>query len=240
MSTDSQAVVEPADQSEAILEAVGLCVGYGSIPVIVDMDLSVRPGEVVALLGANGAGKSTTLLALAGEIEPQRGYVSFRGDHRAGPLHKRANNGLGFVTEERSVFMQMTVAENLRLGRGSIDEAISLMPELKPLLKRRAGLLSGGEQQILTLARVLAGDCKVLLIDEISLGLAPIVVRRLLLALRAAVLERNLAVVLVEQHISNALEFSDRAVIMRRGRVVLQAESAELANRRDEIQALYL
>ncbi len=152
----------------------------------------------------------------------------------------RAHDGLGFVTEERSVFMQLTVAENLRLGRGRPDDAVDLMPELKSLLNRRAALLSGGEQQMLTLARVLAGNCQGLLIDEISLGLAPVIVARLLRALREAALAKNLAVVLVEQHISSALKIADRAIVMQRGRAVLEGTSAELAARTGEIRSFYL
>lgn len=226
--------------STAVFVAEDLNVGYGSIPVVRGLNIAVHPGEIVALLGANGAGKSTTLLALAGELRPQSGSVAFAGDASAGPLHERAKNGLGFVTEERSVFMQLTVAENLRLGRGDPSDAVDLMPELKPLLKRRAGLLSGGEQQILTLARILASDCQGLLIDEISLGLAPVVVQRLLAALRQAAREKNLAVVLVEQHVSSALEVSDRAMILRRGRVVLEGSSQDLASRTEEVRAHYL
>jgi branched-chain amino acid transport system ATP-binding protein len=223
-----------------VFEAARLSVGYGAIPVVRDLSFSVRAGEVVALLGANGAGKTTTLLALAGELAPQSGHVSWKGNRKAGPLHTRAHDGLGFVTEERSVFMQLTVAENLRLGRGRPEDAVDLMPELKPLLDRRAGLLSGGEQQMLTLARALAGNCQGLLIDEISLGLAPVIIGRLLRTLRKAALAKNLAVLLVEQHISSALEIADRALVLQRGRAVLEGTSAELAARTEEIRSCYL
>jgi branched-chain amino acid transport system ATP-binding protein len=136
--------------------------------------------------------------------------------------------------------MRLTVAENLRLGRGTTARALEEMPELLPLMKRRAGLLSGGEQQILALARALAGDYKLLMIDEISLGLAPIITQRLLRTVRAAALERGLGVLLVEQHVNAALRFSDRAIVLRRGEVALAGSSGELSKRLDDIRRVYL
>jgi branched-chain amino acid transport system ATP-binding protein len=215
-------------------------VGYGQVSVVTDLNLSVHPGEVVALLGANGAGKTTTLLALAGELPILSGEIALFGSTTRAPLHQRAAGGLAFVTEERSVFMKLSCADNLRLGRGGVEPALALMPELRPLLRRRAGLLSGGEQQMLTLARALASKPRVLLADELSLGLAPLIVRRLLEAVRAAADRDGVGVVLVEQQVSQALRVADRAVILRRGRVVLEGAAADLSARAHEIESHYL
>jgi branched-chain amino acid transport system ATP-binding protein len=224
----------------ALLEAVGISSGYDGIPALRDVSLSVRAGEVVALLGANGSGKTTTLLTLAGELPLYSGEVRWCGSRARGPLHRRARSGLCLLTEERSLFMGLTVRQNLRLGRGSVESALKAMPELRELENRRAGLLSGGQQQMLTLARALAGDFKVLMLDEISLGLAPIIVRRLLSLVRKATEERNLGVLLVEQHVGSALNFSDRAIVLRQGQVVLQDASENLRGRVNEIANAYL
>ena len=222
-----------------VLEAVGLTAGYGAFPVVKDIDLAVGRGQVVALLGPNGAGKTTTLRALAGELTPQAGEVRWLGRTASGTVSRRARNGLRFVTEERSVFMSLTVEDNLRLSHRSPGKALELFPELVPLMRRRAGLLSGGEQQMVTLARALCGDGKVLLADELSLGLAPLVVQRLLDAVRAAA-DRGMAVLLVEQHLRNALRVADHGVVLRRGRVAISGTASELSARTAEIEDSYL
>jgi branched-chain amino acid transport system ATP-binding protein len=136
-----------------LIEARGLSAGYDGVPAVRDLDLYVDAGEIVALLGPNGAGKSTTMLTLAGELTPLAGEVRFEGEVTKAPLFRRAKRGLAIVTEERSVFMGLSTAANLRLGRGETARALELFPELEKLLGRQAGMLSGGEQQILTLAR---------------------------------------------------------------------------------------
>lgn len=222
-----------------LLECTGLSAGYGQVPVLNDVDLRVGAGEVVALVGANGAGKTTTLLALAGEVPVTAGQVRFDGGAWTGTLHQRARQGLRLITEDRAVFMSLSVADNLRLAHRSVDEPLAIFPELRPLLRRKVGQLSGGEQQMLTLARALAGHARLLLADELSLGLAPIVVGRLLRTVRAAA-DRGMGVLLVEQQIRNALAVADRAYVLRRGRVVLAGPAAELRGRIDEIEASYL
>jgi branched-chain amino acid transport system ATP-binding protein len=223
----------------AAIEAVGLSAGYGQIPVLSDINISVRPGEVVALLGANGAGKSTVLLALAGELPLSAGQVRMNGVATTSPLHQRARRGLRLITEDRAVFMSLTVADNLRLAHKSLDQPLALFPELKPLLGRKVGLLSGGEQQMLTLARALSGPTTVLLADELSLGLAPLIVQRLLRAVREAA-DNGMAALLVEQQVRNALSVADRAYLLRQGRIVLEGPVADLRMRIDEIQDSYL
>ena len=235
-ATPGQATPGPA---RPLIEARGLVVGYSSTPAVHDLDIAVHPGEVVALLGANGAGKTATLLALAGELVPTRGEVLWRGSSATMALHKRAKQGLAFVPEERSVFMELTVAENLRLGAGRPDAALDIFPDLVPLLGRRAGLLSGGEQQILTLARALAREPALLLADELSLGLAPLVVERLLLAVRKAA-DTGLGVLLVEQHVGRALEVADRVCVLRLGELIFAGSSAELSEDLSVLEDAYL
>jgi branched-chain amino acid transport system ATP-binding protein len=230
---------ESAHSDTAVLEARDLTVGYGSNPVVRNLNLTVGHGEIVGLLGANGAGKSTTLRGLAGELQPIAGDVVMFGDVASGPLHHRAKQGLGFVTEEKSVIFGLSVLDNLRLGRGDIDRAFALFPELTPLRKRIAGTLSGGEQQILTFARALSRAPKVLLADELSLGLAPLIVARLGVAIREAA-ATGIGVLLVEQQARTALGLSDRAYVLRHGEVVLSGRSAELLDRIEEIEAGYL
>ena len=228
-----------ANGSRSVIEAVGVSSGYGDIPVLRDLNLHVRMGEVVALLGANGAGKTTTLLTLVGELRPSAGEVRLLGEAVTGPLHERVRLGLGFIPE-RAIIPSLTTLDNLRLGPGPVDAALAMFPELERLVKRRAGLLSGGEQQMLTLARAMAAGPKVLLADEVSLGLAPLIVRRILDAMRTAARERGVGVLLVEQQIRNALHYADRAYVLRRGQIVMEGSAADLSNRVEEIEASYL
>ena len=224
---------------DVVVEARGLTAGYGGTPAIHGVDLEVRAGEVVALLGANGAGKTTTLLALAGEVAPLSGSVAFHGDARRRRLHQRARRGLGFLTEERCVFMQLTGWQNLKLGRGRPEKALELFPELEEHLDKRVGLLSGGQQQMLALGRVIAAEPRVLLADELSLGLAPMVVERLLAAVRAAA-DQGVAVILVEQHVRQALAVADSVHVLRRGRIVMSGAAEELRGDAEGIAAHYL
>jgi branched-chain amino acid transport system ATP-binding protein len=222
-----------------IIEATDVSTGYHGRPVVSDLNLTVEPGEIVALLGANGAGKTTTLLTLAGELKPLKGKVAWKGSTRPSPLFRRAREGMRFITEERSVFMSMTVLENLQLGKADIDRCYELFPDLEPLSRRRAGLLSGGEQQMLSLARALAGKPELLLADELSLGLAPMAAQRLLRAIRAAA-DRGIAVILVEQQVRHALDVADRAYVLERGRVTIEGRSSEIREQVQNVEASYL
>jgi branched-chain amino acid transport system ATP-binding protein len=239
MAVEAVAAETPIGPAAPALEARALSVGYGGRPVVEALDLTVRPGEVALLLGPNGAGKTTSLLGLAGELTPLSGSVRLVGALAPAGLHRRARAGLAFVTEERSVFMELTVEENVRVGRCDVAAVVALFPEIEPLLGRRCGLLSGGEQQMVTLGRALARTPKVLLVDELSLGLAPLVVSRLLTAVREAA-DRGAAVVLVEQHVDRAMRVADHVLVLERGRVVLSGPTADVAGRVKDIEASYL
>ena len=223
----------------SLLAAEGLAAGYGRVPAIEDVDLHVGRGEVVAILGANASGKSTTLMALAGLLDPMAGSVSWLGRMCRAPLHVRARQGMAYVLGDRGVITSLSTADNLRLGMGPMERALELFPELRPLLKRRAGLLSGGEQKILALGRALACEPKVVLADEFSLGLAPEVLHRMMDVLAAAA-DRGTGVVLVEQQVVHALHFASRAYILSHGRIVMSGRAADLLERIDEIETSYL
>lgn len=228
-----------------VLEARSLTLGYDGQAVVRDLDLTVGDGEIVALLGANGAGKTTTLLGLSGLVQVLGGTVSLLGDDvTATPADRRARRGVAHVPEDRALFSDLTVLENLHLGQRSrrrpVDEALDLCPELAPLLDRRAGLLSGGEQQMLAMARALASAPRVLLVDEMSLGLAPIIVERLLGMLQRMATTTGCAVLLVEQHVQQALAVADRGYVLSRGRVVLEGDVDVLRRDADLLEASYL
>jgi ABC-type branched-subunit amino acid transport system ATPase component len=220
--------------------AEGLVAGYGDVTAIRDVDLEIRSGEVVALLGPNGAGKTTTILTLAGEIRPRAGTIVCRGlDETNMPMHVRARAGLAIVTDERAVFMRLTVAENIRVFRTEQEAVVELFPELRDHLERRVALLSGGQQQMLALGLALSRGPSVILADELSLGLAPMLVDRLFQALRQAA-DAGAGVLLVEQYVHKALAIADRVYVMDRGRISISGTSDELAPRVDEIQSSYL
>ena len=229
----------------ALLEIKDLNTGYNGVSVVRGLNLTVNPGEVVALLGPNGAGKTTTLLTASGLVPIISGDIEVFGKSIKGRRpHMIARDGLAHVPEGRALFYQLTVAENLKLGaaKGSADikKALSYFPALEAILDRRAGLLSGGEQQMLAMARALTVNPKLLMVDEMSLGLAPIIVERLLPILRTIADETGAGVLLVEQHVHMALQVADRAYVLSHGQLALEGNAAEMAKDRSLIQASYL
>ncbi|MFM7755323.1 MAG: ABC transporter ATP-binding protein [Actinomycetota bacterium] len=229
----------------ALLQIDDLHTGYNGVSVVRGLNVHVDEGEVVALLGPNGAGKTTTLLTTSGLIPVISGDVKVFGKSVAGRRpHMIAREGLAHVPEGRALFYQLTVGENLRLGaaKGSADikKALGYFPALEPILDRRAGLLSGGEQQMLAMARSLTVSPRLLMVDEMSLGLAPIIVERLLPILRQIADETGAGVLLVEQHVHMALQVADRAYVLSHGELTMEGKASDLAKDRSLIEASYL
>jgi branched-chain amino acid transport system ATP-binding protein len=227
------------------LQIEGLTAGYDQAAVIRDVSIDVGPGEVVALLGANGAGKTTTLRVISGIVKPLAGRVSLDGEDlaRLSPTD-RARRGIAHVPEGRGIFFGLTVAEHFRLGsRGEqpgAELAYEYFPKLHELRDRRTGLLSGGEQQMLAIGRALACRPRVLLLDELSLGLAPVIVESLLPIVRDYARESRCAVLLVEQHVHLALEVADRGYVLSHGEIVLHREADTLRHDHQLLVASYL
>ena len=219
--------------SDTVLDVDDLSAGYAGAEVIRNISITVGAGEVVALFGPNGAGKTTTLRVISGIIRPTHGTVSFCGTDiaRQSPT-LRARAGIAHVPEGRGIFYGLTVAEHFRLGyRGEhVDPAVvyEYFPALEPLKDRRAGLLSGGEQQMLAVGRALGRRPRLLLLDELSLGLAPLLVERLLPVVRAYAQESGCAVLLVEQHVQLATEIADRCYVLSHGDIVLHETGERL------------
>ncbi len=228
-----------------VLALEGVTAGYDEAPVIRDLGVTVAAGEVVALLGPNGAGKSTTLRAISGIVKPMAGRVLFDGEDlaRTSPS-ARARLGIAHVPEGRGLFYGLTVAEHFRLSHRTerLDDALAYeyFPKLRDLRGRRAGLLSGGEQQMLAVARSLARRPRLLLLDELSLGLAPVIVEWLLPVVRQFAQERDCAVLLVEQHVHLALEVADRGYVLSHGEIVLHENATKLRADRQLLFASYL
>ncbi|CAN5646319.1 ABC transporter ATP-binding protein [soil metagenome] len=228
-----------------VLTIEHLAAGYENTSVVRDATLSVGAGEVVALLGANGVGKTTTLRAISGIARSTAGSVMLNGTSLTSlSPTARARSGIAHVPDNRGIFYGLTVAEHFRLrSRGErLDAQLAYQhfPALEAISGRRAGLLSGGEQQMLAVGRALARKPSVLLIDELSLGLAPIIVERLLPVIRSYADDSGCAVLLVEQHVHLALEFADRGYLLSGGVITRSHDADELRRDRGLIQASYL
>jgi branched-chain amino acid transport system ATP-binding protein len=227
------------------LECAGLTGGWGQLTAFRDLDLSVEAGTMHAILGPNGAGKTTLLLTLAGLLPAKEGTVSVGGEAlRPARPTAACRAGLVLVPDNRQLFTTLTVEENLRVPHRRGDEGVESMYKLFPMLKERrdlrAGALSGGEQQMLAMARAMIQRPKVLLVDELSMGLAPTVVERLFDAVRQAATNRGCAVIFVEQYVHVALQVADTASVINRGRIVMEGSTAELSSKVSELERAYL
>jgi branched-chain amino acid transport system ATP-binding protein len=226
------------DARPALLQASGLHYAYDGAVAVRGVSLEVRPGEIVALLGSNGAGKSTTVKMIAGALRPQAGSILFEGTPLHGlPSHVVVRRGITLVPEGRLVFPQMTVYENLLMGahtqptRDALDENLAYVFEIFPRLAARrlqlAGSMSGGEQQILAIARGLMSAPKLMILDEPSLGLVPTLVQDLFRLIRG-VNQRGIGILLVEQNVHQSLQIAHRAYVLEKGEVVMSGTGAEL------------
>ncbi len=219
---------------DVLLKIRGLSAGYGKIPVLHDLDFEVRPGETVGILGHNGMGKTTLLKTLMGYIRPAGGRIAFDGeDITALPPFERSRAGIGYVPQGRGIFPDLTAHENLRMAligtdEGPIDRILEEIPRLERLLDRRGGSLSGGEQQLLALARCLAGEPRLALLDEPTEGIQPSIIKEMAVLLRQLVKARGLTVLLVEQNLDFIAQLSDRVLILQKGRITGEVKGSEI------------
>ncbi|MFN0280088.1 MAG: ABC transporter ATP-binding protein [Pyrinomonadaceae bacterium] len=222
-----------------MLTLENVSVSYGAIEALTDINLHVEQGEVVTLIGANGAGKTTTLRTITGLLEPKEGRVMYEGEQISGvAAHKLVSMGIAMSPEGRGVFANLTVRENLEMGAfirndkkgiaADMERGFTLFPRLKEREQQKAGTLSGGEQQMLAMARALMSKPRLLLLDEPSLGLAPLVVHTIFQAIDEIKAEGT-TILLVEQNANAALHHSDRAYVLETGRIVMQGVSQEIA-----------
>jgi branched-chain amino acid transport system ATP-binding protein len=234
----------------SLLSVEQLAVSYGDSRVLVDVGFELQQGEIVALVGANGAGKTTLLRTLTGLVSPRSGSINFDGRPIVNvPPYDRARLGLAMVPEGRRLFQGLTVRQNLELGSRAapdtshktedIEFVFALFPELIRLQNRLSGLLSGGEQQMCAIGRALMARPRMLLIDEMSLGLAPVVVERIAGVIRTINRDRGISILLVEQDVGLALEIAARGYVLDTGRIIIDGPSSELLLR-DDIRTAYL
>ncbi len=232
-----------------MLRLEGVESGYGRTTALFGIDLHVAPGEIVALIGANGAGKTTSLMTVCGNPRAKAGRIRFGGDDITNlPTHAIARLGLAHCPEGRHVFPRMSVLENLQMGaafadpahfHGDLERMLERFPRLRERLHQRGGTLSGGEQQMLAIARALMSRPRLLLLDEPSLGLAPMIVRDIFALIERVSAEDKVSILLVEQNAYHALKLAHRAHVMVQGRIVASGTGAELLADRD-IRAHYL
>ena len=231
-----------------LLSLSGLVAGYGGITAIKGIDLAVEEGEIVTLIGSNGAGKSTTLRSISGIIPTRSGEITFRGENIRGvPPHDIVSRGISHVPEGRGIFARLSVTENLSMGAfrrrdkevtSDLESVLELFPRLRERLKQTGGTLSGGEQQMLAIGRAMMARPKLLLLDEPSMGLSPILVETIFSTI-ASIREQGTTILLVEQNAAMALEIADRAYVIESGLITLQGTGSDLA-KDDSVRKAYL
>ncbi|MGO3327425.1 ABC transporter ATP-binding protein [Gordonia sp. (in: high G+C Gram-positive bacteria)] len=222
------------------LTVLGLTVDYGNGAGLWDFDLRVQPGEVVCVIGRNGAGKSSALLGISGFVRPGRGTVEIDGMQLSGAPYRRCRQHVSLVVKGRSLFGSLTLAENLALAKIDSDDFFGLFPQLRSRRDVLAGSLSGGQQQLAAVGRALLRDVRVVLLDELTFGLSPAVRALIARVVREEASRRRLAVVVVEQHIETALAIADRTLVMSEGRTVLDLSTDELTAQTSAVENTYL
>lgn len=222
------------------LRVDGLTVDYGNGTGLWGFDLQVSPGEVVCVIGRNGAGKSSALLGISGFVTPSEGTVTVDGHTLAGPAHRRCRDDLSLVVKGRSLFAGLTLQENLALAAVDVDRFFELFPSLENRRNIPAGSLSGGQQQLAAVGRALVREVKVVLLDELTFGLSPAVRSLIARVVREQASQRDLAVVVVEQHVDTALAIADRTVVLNEGRTVMSLSREELAANAGLVENTYL
>jgi branched-chain amino acid transport system ATP-binding protein len=239
--SEPQALLQTPPAAENLLTVRGLQAGYGSKQVVFDVDLDVKPGEIVGIIGHNGAGKSTTLHSIFGILRPRGGEIIFRGKNIGGrTCHKNVLAGMALTPSEGFVFSELSVYENLQLGalwtppadrEARFEEVYTLFPVLRENSKQRAGQFSGGQQRMLSIAMALMGGPQFMLFDEPSLGLAPALTTRVFETMRQLVDDRGISILILEQNVPQLLRMVDRVYVMRSGRIVLEETVEQLRGR---------
>jgi len=235
-------------EERMLMKIEGLTVNYGAIRALDDVSLEVMPGEILSVIGANGAGKSTLLKTITGIIKPVAGKIAFEGTPIQGlRTDKVVRMGITMVPEGRRIFPDLTVRENLELGGYAIADRrmkedlfnliLTTFPRIQERLKQHAGTLSGGEQQMLAMGRALMGNPRLLLLDEPSMGLSPIITREIFSLIRLINKEKGISMILVEQNAHMALEHSEKAYVLENGRVTIHGPSAEIKSNNGVIEA---
>jgi len=249
----SRSIPAPVDDPFEGLRIESLDAGYSGIPVIRDFSFCCGDGRVVSLIGPNGAGKTTLLNAIAGVLRPTAGGIALGGESLTGKApYKLSRLGVAFIPSDRGVFPSLTVAEHLRLATRSssrqarsesamdLEQALALFPSLQRRMNARASTLSGGEQQMLAITKAVMLGPRLLLVDELSLGLAPKLLQDILPVIRTFADQSGAIVVLVEQHYELALEISDRCIVLTHGDVVFEGQASELRGDRERVEGMYM